>query len=436
VSLGLFDLLANNRVKMICNTFGKTFFLPLNDFNNDEGIYLKRMTQDELKGPPSALSVEGVKDDTEEELENLRKDVDRIDRQIVALLSKRQEEVTRIVALKKAHNLPIYHPAREENLISRLRAQGQEEGLDADYVEELYRRVLRQSRIEQTAHMAQKGVRPDTTVLIVGGQGSMGQYFCQWFTDAGYQIRTLGRDDWGDVESRCHDIDLAIISVPIDVTTQVAERLGPHLPADCVLTDITSIKEPPLKAMLEAHKGPVVGLHPLFGPTTSTMDKQVVVVTPGRDPSACQWLLEQFVAWGSILIHANAQEHDDVMAVVQALRHFATFAFGQYLRRRGIDLRRTLDFSSPIYRLELVMVGRLFAQDPALYAEIIFASENRLTILKDYLRSLNNNLPMLEKGDKALFCQEFKKSADWFASFSEQAIRESSYLIDKLIERF
>jgi chorismate mutase/prephenate dehydrogenase len=166
------------------------------------------------------------------------------------------------------------------------------------------------------------------------------------------------------------------------------------------------------------------------------MDKQIVIVTPGRDQSASQWLLDQFVAWGSILVPAEAQEHDDVMAVVQALRHFATFAFGQYLRRKGVDLHRTLDFSSPIYRLELVMVGRLFAQDPSLYAEIIFASPQRCALLKDYLRSLNDNLPMLEKGDKALFCKEFEKSAKWFSSFSEQAIRESSFLIDKLIERF
>jgi chorismate mutase/prephenate dehydrogenase len=374
--------------------------------------------------------------DMEQTLEDLRQNVDAIDRQIVALLSKRQEEVGRIVSLKKAHNIPVYHPAREENLISRLRNQGLEAGLDPAFVEELYRLVLRQSRMEQTAHMAQKGVRPGAAVLIVGGKGSMGRYFCRWFADAGYQVRIMGRDGWSGVEALCEGLDLAVISVPIDVTAEVAMRLAPHLPSDCVLTDITSIKAPPLQAMLQAHKGPVVGLHPLFGPTTSTMDKQIVVVTPGRNQSACRWLLDQFTAWGSIMIEADAKEHDDIMAVVQALRHFATFAFGQFMRLRGVDLHRTLDFSSPIYRLELVMVGRLFAQDPSLYAEIIFASEERCALLKDYLRTVNSNLPMLEKGDKALFCEEFRKSAEWFASFSEQAIRESSYLIDKLIERF
>ena len=82
------------------------------------------------------------------------------------------------------------------------------------------------------------------------------------------------------------------------------------------------------------------------------------------------------------------------------------------------------------------MVGRLFTQDPALYAEIILSSPERRELLKDYMASLNDNLDMIEKGDKAIFCREFQKVAEWFGSFSEQAMRESTYLIDKIIERF
>jgi len=82
------------------------------------------------------------------------------------------------------------------------------------------------------------------------------------------------------------------------------------------------------------------------------------------------------------------------------------------------------------------MVGRLFAQDSALYAEIIFATPERRALLKDYISSLSKNIEMLEKGDKAEFEQEFEKIAQWFGPFGEQAMRESSFLIDKLIERF
>ena len=188
--------------------------------------------------------------------------------------------------------------------------------------------------------------------------------------------------------------------------------------------------------MLKAHQGPVVGFHPLFGPSTSTLDKQIIVVTPGRNPDACQWLLDQLSAWGSIILNSTAKEHDEVMGIVQTLRHFATFAFGQFLHRKQINLQRTLEFSSPIYRLELGMVGRLFAQDPSLYAEIIFASPDRRRLLKEYLGSIQDNLEMIEKGEKERFQSEFKNIAEWFGTFGEQAMRESSYLIDKLIERF
>jgi len=394
------------------------------------------METDNPKQPASLPTLNPVDNSVKRELETLRRKLDIIDQKIVSLLAKRQAEVEHVVKLKKTHNLPVYHPAREENLISHLRNQGAEAGLDSDYIEELYRRILRQSRVEQTARLSKKGVRAGATVLMVGGMGSMGQYFSQWFDDSGYKVRILDRIDWLNVGRLCHGIELAIISVPIEVTAEVAGKLGPHLPVDCVLADVTSIKERPLNAMLEAYKGPVIGLHPLFGPTTSTMDKQIIVVTPGRNLPSCRWLIDQFSAWGTIILQVNAQEHDEIMSIVQTVRHFATFAFGQFLCHKQIDLSRTIEFSSPIYRLELGMVGRLFAQDPSLYSEIIFASPKRLALLKDYLSSLTNNLAMVEKGDKEMFCAEFKKISDWFGPFSEQAMRESTYLIDKLIERF
>ncbi len=377
-----------------------------------------------------------MKDDFKTTLDGLRAKIDAIDEELVRLLAQRQKQVEQVVALKKAHSLPVYHPAREEDLIFQKREKARQAGLDADYVEELYRVILRQSRVKQNEHMAREGVRPGAKVLIVGGFGEMGRYFEKWFTGAGYSVRLMGRKDWPDAARLCEGIDLALVSVPIETTPEIVRRISPYLPANAVLADITSIKAAPLKAMLEAHQGPVLGLHPLFGPTTSTLDKQIIVATPGRNDEACRWVLDQFSTWGAVIVMSDAQEHDDIMGIVQALRHFATFAFGRFLAHRKIRLERTLEFSSPIYRLELAMVGRLFAQDASLYAEIIFASPERRSLLKDYISSLNRSLDMLEKGDKAVFIDEFTKIAQWFGPFSGQAMRESSYLIEKLIERF
>ena len=369
-------------------------------------------------------------------LDHLRDQIDGIDKQLVELLAQRRRVVQQVTEVKQQHDLPTFHPAREENLISTRRAQASAAGLDPDYIEDLFRTVLRHSRVGQLNTLGRRGVRPGAKVLIVGGRGNMGRFLSNWFRQSDYDVRILDRDDWPQVRSLASGIDLCILAVPIDITPAVAVQIGPHLPHACVLADITSLKLKPLEAMLQGHAGPVVGLHPLFGPATVTMDKQIVVVTPGRDREQCQWLLDQLTLWGNVLVETAAAEHDEIMGIVQALRHFATFTFGQFLHSRGVPIYRTLELSSPIYRLELAMVGRLFAQDPAMYAEIVFATPERIALLKDYIQSLQQNLSLVERGDKAEFVSRFRKVAEWFGPFSEQAMRESTFLVEKLVHRF
>lgn len=370
------------------------------------------------------------------ELAALRQEIDALDAQIVGLLARRAATVQQVVRLKQAAGLPVYHPAREEDLISQRREQAARAGLDPDHVEELYRCILRQSRVRQTIHAAQTGVRPGAAVLIVGGAGRMGGYFARWFARSGYAVRILERDDWPRAAELCRGAALALVSVPIERTEEVIRQLGPLLPAACVLADLTSVKAGPVAAMLAAHSGPVVGLHPLYGPTTASMDQQVVVACPGRHPEACRWVLDQLSAWGNLVLPLDAAEHDELMDLVQGVRHFATFALGRFLAERDVDLARTLEFSSPIYRLELGMVGRLFAQDAAMYARIVCASPRRLALIREYVESLRHSCELLEREGPAAFEREFARVAEWFGPFRGQALRESTFLIEKLVERF
>jgi len=372
----------------------------------------------------------------------LRGQIDDLDHQLVELLARRQKIVTEVVAFKKERQMSVYHPAREADMIDIRRGHGREVGLDPDYLEEIFRGIMRYSRSTQTAEISRIGVKSGAKILLVGGGGSMGRLFARWFTASGYEVRVLEVGDWDRVAELCSGLDMALVSVPIAATVSIIIRLAPHLPKGCILADLTSIKEPSVKAMLENFSGPVLGFHPMFGPDTPTMERQIMVVTPGRERPEDRWPAEQFAAWGGVVVRATAVEHDEIMAVVQALRHFATFTFGRFLYQRRINLNRTLEFSSPIYRLELDMVGRLFAQDPELYSEIIFATPGRLNLLRDYLESSKRNLEMLTDNGmngvsgREIFVAEFKQIAEWFGPFSDQAIRESGYLINKLIERF
>ncbi|MNC35642.1 T-protein [compost metagenome] len=117
------------------------------------------------------------------------------------------------------------------------------------------------------------------------------------------------------------------------------------------------------------------------------------------------------------------------MAFIQALRHFATFAYGLHLAEENVQLEQLLALSSPIYRLELAMVGRLFAQDPQLYADIIMSSESNLDLIKRYYKRFGEAIGLLEHGDKQAFIDSFRKVEHWFGDYAQRFQSESRTLL-------
>ncbi len=78
------------------------------------------------------------------ELEQLRGDIDAIDRQIVDLMKQRMETVAQVAEYKKANNIPVLDSGRERALLSKV---GQEAGEElADYIQSMYRAIMAASR--------------------------------------------------------------------------------------------------------------------------------------------------------------------------------------------------------------------------------------------------------------------------------------------------
>ncbi|GAA4897402.1 bifunctional chorismate mutase/prephenate dehydrogenase [Ferrimonas pelagia] len=361
-------------------------------------------------------------------LDGLRVKIDAVDQELLQLLRRRLDLVAEVGAIKHKDGVPIYAPKREASMLAKRRAEAEAMGIPPQLIEDLLRRMMRESYISEN-DVGFKRIHPTLgPVVIVGGAGKLGQVFANLFGLSGYEVRILDKADWARAPQLLADAGAVVISVPIEATCEVIERLPP-LPVDCLLVDLTSIKQGPLAAMLRVHPGPVLGLHPMFGPDVSSLAKQVVVVCHGRAEAKYQWLLEQIQIWGARLHEAPASEHDQAMQLVQAMRHFTAFVYGLHLKREHADIEQLLQFSSPIYRLELAMVGRLFAQDPSLYADIIFAQPDALARARHYLQRYQEALALLEAGDKAGFCDSFAEVAEWFGDFAEQFRSESANML-------
>lgn len=366
-----------------------------------------------------------------EELQNLREQIDQVDKTLLSLLAKRMQLVAEVGEVKNRHGLPIYAPDREAAMLASRRNEAEKMGISADLIEDVLRRVMRESYSKEN-DKGFKTLNPQLgKIVIVGGNGKMGRLFSRLFTLSGYQVESLEADEWQSKSPVIFaDAGMVIISVPIHLTVDVIEQLPP-LPENCLLVDLASIKQAPLEAMLKAHNGPVLGLHPMFGPDVPSLAKQVIAYCEGRDLSHFEWLLEQLMVWGARVEAITAQEHDKNMSFIQALRHFTTFAYGQHLVKENVDLASLLRLSSPIYRLELAMIGRLFAQDPQLYADIILSSQENINLIRRYHHSLGEAIALLDINTKDEFIRSFNNVSDWFGDYASQFMKESGVLLQK-----
>jgi len=79
------------------------------------------------------------------ELDVLRKDIDRLDKEIAELLLSRFDVVKEIGAVKKRENLPITNVGREEEVISKVRSIALDPA-DKDALETAYRAIIAASK--------------------------------------------------------------------------------------------------------------------------------------------------------------------------------------------------------------------------------------------------------------------------------------------------
>jgi prephenate dehydrogenase/chorismate mutase/prephenate dehydrogenase len=268
-------------------------------------------------------------------------------------------------------------------------------------------------------------------VVIIGRRGIMGSFFASRLEAYGHKVSGTGRAGWGgELEPLLAEADLVIVSVPIDRVKEIVRRAAGHMRPDAALADVTSVKRGPTAAMMDAHPGPVLGLHPMFGPGPTTFLSQIVVVCPGRGEDDYKWFVDLMEADGARLVRSTPEEHDGMMVAVQAARHFATVAMGVFLAGEGVDVARSLDFASPVYRLEIDMIGRLFAQDAWLYVDIMMATSERKEAITRLAETYTRLARAVAGGDRDALMAEFDSVKARLGPEAARALEESNRVIE------
>lgn len=228
----------------------------------------------------------------------------------------------------------------------------------------------------------------DFEVGIIGGTGGIGRWFAAFFAGEGYPVHVVGRNTGMPVPEIAERCRVVIVAVPIAATLGVIRTVGPQLPEDALLMDLTSLKEEPVRAMVESTAAEVVGCHPLFGPDCPSLAGQNIVLCPARGERWLNRMEALFAESGARVTVTTPAEHDRMMAIVQGLTHLDTILMGLTLRESGMETAALDAFSTPVFRAKQAIVEKVFALRPEMYAAILAGNPAMPEILDRYEKNL------------------------------------------------
>ena len=242
------------------------------------------------------------------------------------------------------------------------------------------------------------------TVIVAGAKGRMGRLFCAEMEEKGATVLRLGREELADGQKLLSEAghltvdpsaatgaagetsrnsgericaqyaelarkaDIVLLCVPVALTGPVASRIAAVLPVpdSAVWADICSVKVEPMRHLARAVRGPVVGAHPLFGPSAKpgAPERRTAVMAGERAEERHVALVERlFRALGCVVFRGTPEEHDRAVAIFQSLNFLTSAAFLSLAAKTpGITPYMTPSFHRRIAASKVLMMddGELF----------------------------------------------------------------------------
>ncbi len=226
------------------------------------------------------------------------------------------------------------------------------------------------------------------SMLIVGSGGRMGAYFLRRLQKLDLTVRGIDMPfTASSVKQACQDVDLVLLCVPAHAMDKVLETFTPHMPAQCILVDITSVKVQALATMQKYWPGPIVGTHPLFGNKPQRGSDLPVTIVPAQStPEEATKVVEAlFLSLGCRVFRATAQEHDKAMAAIQNLNFITSLAYFAALAQD----ESLLPYMTPSFKRRQDAAHKLLTEDAKLFAGLFEANPYSQQWVRRYGTFLN-----------------------------------------------
>jgi chorismate mutase/prephenate dehydrogenase len=345
-------------------------------------------------------------------LDQLRAKQDEIDEHIIRLIAERQFNVEQIGNVKLSTNSPTRDYQREKQVIDKIQAHAQQQGLDPTVARQIFELIIETSLSKQEIQkVKQSGYGSNKSALIIGGNGKMGQWFAHFLSSQNFEVQINDLEPLNDQQNFVPDIsaieldhDYIIVATPIQKSADILQQLCALQPSGIVL-DISSIKSPlrlPLRQLADSGCQ-VVSIHPMFGPDIQLMSgKHVIFIDLGNEEAVNQ-VKQLFQPTMAERIDMKFEDHDRLIAYVLGLSHVVNIAFMTVLSESGEAADALAQLSSTTFDAQLNIAGNVSAENPHLYFEIQKLNHYSPTTLNALSDAVQRIIQMVHQNNQTAF---------------------------------
>ena len=160
--------------------------------------------------------------------------------------------------------------------------------------------------------------------------------------------------------------ELVINAVTVKFTIPAFEEVLPYLPADCILSDISSVKTG-LKAYYETTSHRYVSTHPMFGPTFANLnqlsEENAIIINEG-DYMGRIFFKDLYQRLGLNIYEYTFEEHDRTVAYSLSIPFVSTFVFAAVMKHQ--------DAPGTTFKRHMRIAKGVLSEDDYLLQEILF----------------------------------------------------------------
>ncbi len=160
--------------------------------------------------------------------------------------------------------------------------------------------------------------------------------------------------------------ELIINAVTVKYTLAAFEQVLPLLPADCIISDIASVKTG-LKEFYKDCGFRYVSTHPMFGPTFANLDQlsteNAIIISEG-DHLGKIFFKDLYFQLGLNIFEYTFDEHDETVAYSLSIPFVSTFVFAAIMKHQ--------DAPGTTFKRHLAIAKGVLNEDDYLLQEILF----------------------------------------------------------------